>query len=179
MSDVPIIAGPDRKPTSTDYIYPNPRNRYEERESLKIFRYPSSSRVPIPPKKDPIILITFDENREFIVNVPGELGYVTKQTPIHGGIYDINKTTGEITVAVDMLPSIPEKNHLNLDGGWGVFIVELYFKEDIAITDDDIEVVMPFGFKTAPYIHLENGNIIVIIERDPFLYEEDEYEQDN
>lgn len=314
-SETTLTQGPDREPTSNGFIYPHPKNRYEERESFRLFRYPIPYKKPKPEKKNPSVVITFTDclckylfesikdgavtklvidafneedkltlktlkfkhscddeyedifaddiheyadnvfdgnedavlnttprvndavedddkchcfdNREgvgrsdinktvtdifdgadnitlithpiddicnmehykrtLIVDTPSELKYVTKQTPIHGGIYDINKTTGEITISMDMLPSLPETNHVNLDGGWGIFIIELLHNEEVPLTDDDIDVIMPFGFKVLPYIHRDNGDIVIIIERDQFLFEEEimneeedkENEQDN
>lgn len=168
-----MTVGPERPPTSNGYIYPNPSDRWQERESFRLFRdplpYPGEQEPPVPPK----VTITFDEDRNLIVICPGELGYVTKQTSIHGGVYNVDKVTGEITVNMDMIPGIVETNQPNLDGGGGIFIVILFNNPDCIIVDEDIVIKIPFGFQALDPIHDSDNNIVIIIQRDEFLFPEE------
>lgn len=171
-STTTYLSGPSRPPTSHGYIYPNPSNRYEERESFKLFRDP----LPYHPEKqpDPVykILISFDEDKNLTVLCPEGIIYDIKQTSISGGVYNVDEITGEVVINYEMLEGIISVNKPNLDGGGGLFIVTIYENSSYEIINDDIFVKLPFGFETLLYIHDPNNNIIVIIQRDMFLYTE-------
>lgn len=163
-----------RDPTADGYIYPHPRNRWEERESFRILRDPDPYTKPKDPEPVYKVLITFDEDNNLQVIGPPEIVYVTKQTSVHGGVYDVNETTGEITVDTDMISGIVDVNKPNLDGGGGIFIVVLYHNLGFILSDDDIYTKLPFGFSSLKPVRDRDKNIIVIIERDNFLYPEEE-----
>lgn len=174
-SNTTLTSGPERDPISSGYIYPHPKNRWEERESFKILRnikpYPDFfPEDPIPPK----VLITFNESRNLIVVTQGDIEYAIKQTSLDGGVYNVDHTTGEITINEDMLPGIVDVNEPNLDGGGGIFVVVLYRNDNYPITNDDISVEIPFGFQSLKPILDFNQNIIIIIQRDRFLFPEEE-----
>lgn len=170
-----VLGGPERPPTANGYIYPNPIDRWQERESFRLFRkIKPPMKPPIGPEKEPIVLITFDENRNLIVHLPEELGYVTKQTTLHGGVFTINQETGEISVNIDALPGIVDTMHPNMDGGGAIFIVVIYHNSDYHLNDEDIEVKLPFGFEALDPIHDADQNTIVIIQRNKFLLEGEE-----
>lgn len=181
QSDTTITSGPDRDPTSEGYIYPHPSNRWEERESFRLFNNVAPYEKKLESEK--LITITFDDNRNLLVIYRGEngkydeggvwTGYIAKQTSVDGGVYDINQTTGEITINSEMLPGIISSNQPNLDQGGGIFIVVIYYDKDNPISDDDIETKLPFGFESLKPVHDKNENIIVIIQRDEFLFPEE------
>lgn len=168
-----FTSGPERDPTSEGYIYPHPSNRWQERESFRIMRD-----IPSPyPEKDKsetsLIYITFDEDKNLSIKCPTKLEYITKQTSIHGGIFNVNETTGEVSINEDMLPGIVNINKPNLDNGGGIFIIIFYRNPDISYTNDDIYSKLPFGFEQHPLIWDSNNNGVIIIERDEFLYPEE------
>ena len=172
MSETTMTKGPDRKPTAEGYIYKNPKNRWEERESFKLFRDPDPYKKPIH-ESNATIIVQINDERNLEVLGPDNLVYVFKQTSIHGGVYTIDQTTGKISVNKDMINGLIETNQPNIDGGGGIFIVVLFYNDQIPITDDDIEVNLPFGFETIEYIHDENKNTIIVIQRDEFLFPEE------
>ena len=168
-----FTSGPERDPTSEGYIYPHPSNRWQERESFRIMR-----NIPSPyPEKDKsetsLIYITFDEDKNLSIKCPTKLEYITKQTSIHGGIFNVNESTGEISINEDMLPDIVNINKPNLDNGGGIFIIIFYRNTEISYTNDDIYSKLPFGFEQHPLIWDSNNNGVIIIERDEFLYPEE------
>lgn len=169
-----MTSGPMRDPTANGYIYPHPENRWEERESFRILRDPDPYTKPKDPEPVYKVLITFDEDNNLQVIGPPEIGYVTKQTSVHGGVYNVDETTGDITVNTDMIPGIVDANKPNLDGGGGIFIVVLYHNPEFILSDDDIYTKLPFGFSSLKPVRDKDENIIVIIERDEFLYPEEE-----
>lgn len=173
-SKTTMTSGPERPPTSAGYIYPNPSNRWEERESFRLFRDPLPPFKPEPPKSDAIVIITTDADKNLEVIGPAELKYVTKQTVISGGVFTIDESTGEITIDVDMIPGIVDVNKPNVDGGGAIFIVILYYNEELNLQNDDIETKLPFGFESLDPIRDKDNNIIVIIQRDLFLLPEEE-----
>lgn len=173
-SNTTMTQGPERDPISDGYIYPHPKNRWEERESFKLFRDIAPYPPLYPPEKiPPKVLITFNEERNLIVVPQGDITYVTKQTSIDGGVFNVDHTTGEITVNSNMIPGIVDINLPNIDKGGGIFIVILYKNPDYLITDEDVVVKLPFGFQSLKPIHDENDNMIIIIQRDKFLFPEE------
>lgn len=166
-------SGPERLPTSIGYIYPNPSTRWQERESFKIMRDIPGYPLPEEPKVPPKITITLDEDRNLIVLKPDEITYITKQTSVHGGVYNVDQTTGEVTINTDMIPGIVETNKPNLDGGGGIFIVILYYNFSCPINDDDIVVKLPFGFEALPPVLDKDNNKVIIIRREEFLIPEE------
>lgn len=174
-SNTTMTKGPDRGPISYGYLYPEPKNRKEERESFKIVRpikpYPS---FEDPEEEIPKILITFDDDRTFIVIKQVDIEHDVKQSSINSGVYDFNHTTGEVTINTNMIPGLVSVNEPNLDGGDGLFIVILYHNPEVQINNNDIAVKLPFGFIPLKPIWDENNNIIIIIARDKFLIPEKE-----
>lgn len=174
-SNTTMTKGPDRGPTSYGYLYQNPKNRMEERESFKIVRpikpYPSFEN---PEEEIPKVLITFDDDRMFVVIKQVDIEHDVKQSSLNSGVYNINHQTGEVTVNTNMLPGIVPCNKPNLDGGGGLFIVTLYYNPEIPINNSDIVVKLPFGFTQLKPIYDNDNNIIIIIERDKFLIPEKE-----
>lgn len=172
-SNTSATIGPERPPTSDGYIYHNPADRKQERESFKIFRdplpYPGIKEPPVPPK----VLITLDDNRNLIVIAPDEIIYEFKQTSVHGGVYNVDENTGEITINADMLSGIVSNNKPNLDGGGGIFIIILYWNFSCLVEPEDIVVKLPFGFEPITTLRDEDNNNIVIIKRDEFLFPEE------
>lgn len=172
QSSTSMTIGPEQKPTSDGYIYSNPKNRWEERESFKILRDP----LPYPhrePEIPPKVFITYDENRNISVTCPKEILYVIKHTSVSGGVYNIDESTGDITINMDMIPGIVEENLPNVDGGGGLFVIVLYGNLSCPVISDDIVVKLPFGFKTIPPVLDKDDNWIIIIERDIFLFPEE------
>lgn len=176
-SESNTTSGPERDPTADGYIYPHPKNRWEERESFRLLR--DIGRSDIPKKK--LVTITFDKDRNLLVIYRGEdaeyldgvwTGYIAKQTTVSGGVYAINTETGEITIDNDMLSATRNENKPNLDNGSEVFIIILFKRENV--TFNDIETRLPFGFETLGLVRDKSENIVVIIRRDLFEDEGDE-----
>lgn len=161
--------GAERNPTSNGYIYPNPKNRWEERESFKIIR------DIIKPNKEDIvednslIFITTDIDRNLSITCPDDIIYVIKQTVITGGVFTYDEE-GNINIDEEMLPGIIDSNKPNIDNGGGLYII-IFDNNDI--TDDDISSKLPFGFELHPVIKSKDNKSIIIIERDQFLYPEE------
>ena len=236
-SETTMVNGAERAPTAEGFEYPHPKNRWEERESFIIMRDVE------PPYKEEVdrshilVEVGFDQDRMLYVHTPGELGYVMKQTTLHGGVYTIDQETGEITINEEMLPGAVEVNQPNIDQGGAIFLIVLYTGEshypefkvefpegdltvknpecyggpgftleqgclyitgidgevsryelvngnmiihdpikNIEIKEENIEVTIPFGYETFYPIKDKDGNIIIIIQRDPFLLPEDDEE---
>ena len=170
------LSGPERPPTAQGYIYPNPKNRYEERESFKILRNiaPYIEPEPIDPDADKpyIIKITIDKNRKNIeVTKPDTIDvyYDFKQTTIHGGVFSMDPDTKEVVVNTDMIAGIISEKQPNLHNGPSIYIVTLYFNPACPINDDLIRTDVPIEFETLKPIRDKNDNTIVIIQRDEFL----------
>lgn len=169
MSSTTHTAGPERSPTAQGYIYPNPKNRWEERESFKIMRDIPTYEEPL--KKEKLLTITFDQSRNLKLIYRGETpwsGYDVKMTTITSGVFNINADTGEITINEDMLPGIVSVNQPNLNNGDEIFIITLFDP----IHWEDVEVILPFGF-TETFIPYSEGHIRVIIEYEKFLLPEE------
>ena len=167
-SSTKMTSGPERKPTAQGYIYPNPKNRWEERESFKLFR-------DVPPYKKPervpkLITIQIDDEKNIEVIRPEGLEYITYATSVVSGVYNIDTETGEIIINSDMLDGLVHVNKPNLKDGHQMFIVQLLKNDDIKYTNDDIEVILPFEFEYLGPIKDKNDNTIVIIQRDLFLF---------
>lgn len=175
LSSSTLMYGPERPPTANGYIYPRPKNRYEERESFKVFRDPNPY-DPTIDHPDPVykVLISFDEDKNLTVVGPENMVCQIRQTSVAGAIYNVNQYTGEITINYEMLDGIVPSNKPNLDGGGGIFVVTIYENLSGNITDEDILIKLPFGFETLKPIHDSNNNIIIIIQRDVFLHPEEE-----
>ena len=263
MSETTNTTGPERKPTSNGYIYPNPKNRWEERESFKLFRDPSPYKEPEEEiekhkvtiaitgtdnffifemknikltdniqriweyeEKDNVInkLITnrgevnpddiiniykyykgsyvkvkpqylrkgffiylwdtdtfgifqpspeldyLNRERNLIVIRPEGLNVIRYQTSVTSGVYSVDKVTGEILVNESMLPGTVETNLPNLDKGGGLYVVKILYNPDIEINDSDVEIILPFEYESLNLIHDKDNNMIVIIQKDQFLF---------
>jgi len=161
--------GPERDPTSEGYIYPHPENRWQERESFKIVRDIPSPNYEDNIEKSSLIFITLDNDRNLFITCPEELKYIIKQTVTTGGIYTYDEE-GNIHIDEDMLPGIIESNKPNIDNGGGIYIIIFFKNDDIQFTDEDISYKLPFGIVLHPIIKDKNGNSLVIIQKDEFLY---------
>lgn len=266
MSDTTKTIGPDRGPTADGYIYPNPKNRWEERESFKLLQ--DIPRASIPESDDNnryadaaivvsmisnkyYVIIEMDigdvitniqrvreininegylrtnigeinlngiehiwkhngekyleissksifvgdfvyiydintfgrivdidpkyltDDRNLIITAPIDIKYVTLQTTIHGGVYNVDESTGEITVNTDMLPGLVESNQPNVDNGGGIFVIIFYKNEQLSDIENDIEFILPFGFQVIAMVHDKDDNLVIIIQRDEFLFPEE------
>lgn len=165
-SESTMTVGPTRTPTAEGYIYKYPKNRWEERESFRLFREPGR---PYIEKDDHeyIITIDFDDKKNLRISGPDGLRFDIKQTSINSGVFNVDHESGETTINVNMIPGLVNKNEVNLDGGGGIYIIVLY-GDNTSYKDSDIQVIVPFGLTVAPYIH-DGNNTIVIIQRDEFL----------
>jgi hypothetical protein len=161
------LAGPERDPTAEGYIYPHPENRFEEQDSFRF--YTKQVKPPKPVVEPTLIEVGIDDDNNFYVTGLGEFGYVTHQTTLHGGVYNLDESTGKITINAAMIPGVVHTMLPNPDEGGSIFIAVLYKDPSFHFDDEDITVKIPFGFSTIPPIHDKDGNIIVIIERDKFL----------
>lgn len=266
-SDAKTTIGPDRDPTAKGFIYPHPSNRWEERESFKLFRDPEPYRYPEPVKEDKLVTVAIaktkkyiilemkrdiitdyiqeiksitddkiitnreeillsdidniwryhngeyhkvrskelfgervfkyeyayiwdtnslgefsndkensylDRDSNLIVLAPDGLNYIFKQTTLHGGVYTIDESTGQISINTDMIPGIINTMQPNLNNGGAIFIVILLYNENIPITNNDILINIPFEFEALEPIRDKDNNIIIIIKRDEFLFPEEE-----
>lgn len=173
-SDTKNTTGPSKLPTSNGYIYPKPKNRWEERESFRIYREPLPYEKPVPEIPVYDANIGFDENRILEVECPDGIEYVIRQTSISGGVYDIDHNTGEITINKDMLDGIVDVNKPNIDNGGGIFVIVFYHNEYIDFDPTNIGFNFPFGFEILPPVIDKDGNAIIIIQRDKFLFPEEE-----
>lgn len=117
---------------------------------------------------DDVSYLTTDKN--VIVSGPSTLNYVIYETSMSGGVWNVDETTGEITVNEDMLGDCISGTTLNADGGGGIFIIRFYKDDTLFTSIDDIEFILPFGYTTVGSTNDSDGNLIVIIERDEFLY---------
>jgi hypothetical protein len=169
------LPGPERPPTAKGYLYPHPKNRWEERESFKIVRdiAPYVPPEPEDPDKDKpyIIKIQINEEKNLEVIMPDflKVEYAFKQTTIHGGVFTINSTTGEISINTDMIDGIVDVNQPNIDEGPSIYIVVFYFNPASPIDDSLIRTKLPIEFESLKPIRDKNENTIVIIQRDEFL----------
>ena len=178
------LDGPERPPTAQGYIYPKPKNRSEERESFKLFRMPKPSLDPNDPnnpdnpnnpnnpanKHAANIRVNKDRNLE-VVLASDELNYSIKQTTLHGGVFNINETSGDISINPEALPGVIDVMQPNIDGGEPIFIVIIYYNPKFELNDKDIVVKLPFGFDALAPIRDANKNTIIVIQRDNFLYQ--------
>lgn len=180
MSETTMTTGPERKPTSEGFIYPNPKNRYEERESFKLFRDLAPYKKPVKEPKP--IIIGFNKDKKSdkykYLEVSGYIGeYWIYSTSVISGVFNVDHTTGKITINKDMLPPNVPNNELNLDSGNGIFVIMLPYNKDMEIKDEDIGIELPFGFEYISPIRDEENNIFIIIYKNRFLFpEEDKFE---
>jgi hypothetical protein len=170
------LDGPERDPTAQGYIYPQPKNRWEERESFR-FKYTSSESIPIPPpepEKEYPISVWVDDDHFLHVDIIPEITWVMRSTTLVAGVWNVDQVTGEITINYDAIDAMPEDTKPNLDGGRGLFVIVLYKDPLYIIKPEDISIKLIFGYETIevmdPY-----GNIIIIIQQD--FIEEDELGQ--
>jgi len=167
------LSGPERLPTSAGYIYPDPKNRWEQRESFKLTRF-----IPRPYKvkddeKETLIHITLDEDKNLKIICPEALTYVIKQTVVNGGVFTYDND-GNIHIDEDMLPAIVNVNKPNIDDGGGIYIIIFDKNDEITFTDEDISFNLPFGINLFPLIKDKKDNSLVIVQKDPFLYFDEE-----
>lgn len=176
-SDTNLTAGPDRDPTAEGYIYPHPENRWQERESFKLFHELEPYKKP--EKEDPlankIIIVYFDENKNLAVKCPPELKYRFYSSSIIAGVWNLYVEDGHVEGVEAMYPGVIEETLPNADGNNSIFLALLYttydeenqYTSDPAIYevhDEDIGTILPFGF-TSFIVHDDKGNTIVAIEK--------------
>lgn len=180
QSDTTMTEGPEREPTANGYIYPHPKNRWEERESFKLTRDIRPYKKPEVPKKEWPILIRTNDEYNFEVIGPEGLKYVYKASTLVSGVYQVLEN-GDIFIDDDMLDGIVPINKPNLDGTESLFFIILLYNENIPIKDEDIGVEVPFGFnRLAPPFHRnDRGDVIVTIARvrPEYFPGEDEYDK--
>ena len=172
-SEANTTVGPEKDPTADGYIYPHPKNRWEERESFKLIRdIKPATRYKEPESK--LITITLDEARNVLIIGPSTLIYDIKQSSIYGGVYSIDHTTGDVIINEKMLDAIINKSEPNLDGDGGVYIIWINNESvGVPFTDNDIGFKLPIGFEKIKIIDRKDVTI-VIIKRDEFLFPEEE-----
>lgn len=186
-SDSKMTEGPEREPTSEGYKYPNPQNRYEERDSFLLYHQPDAETGTIQHQDGKIIVEIDDKTHDFIITTPEGIMWVMYATSLVGGVFDINQETGEITIREEMLIGASEsfdnnheggvsdvnleiydsskyENHKNLDGGWGLFVIVFsgYGIEDISL--DEIEYRLPIRFEAFGIQRLKTNDIAVVIQ---------------
>lgn len=123
--------------------------------------------------KDKVGGTYLERDSNVILLAPEGLKYDIKQTSINGGVYNVDQVTGEVTINTDMLPDIVSNNQPNPDKGGGLIVVILYKNDDIPFTYDDIDVIVPFEFQVLDLVKDKDGNTVVIIQRDLFLFPEE------
>ncbi|MCM1439777.1 MAG: hypothetical protein NC131_11350 [Roseburia sp.] len=166
-SNTTLTAGPEREPTAPGYIYPNPINRWEERESFKITKDPTPYH---PEVKVYPIRITVDKERNLHIEGPEYESDVLYETSIFGGVYNVDQSNGQISINVDMLTPEIEINLPNVDGGDGIFIAIVKTKNNVRLMESDIDFDLPIGFSGHLYGRTSDDRLIVVIERDIFMF---------
>lgn len=167
FSETTNTIGAERKPIAEGYIYSNPKNRWEERESFRLVRTIAPYVKPGEVKPNYLVIITLDEDKNIKVIRPEGISYITRSTTVVSGVWQVDSDTGEITVDEDMLNGLIESNKPSIDGEDSLFIVILTPNEDITLSDDDIGYDLPFGFTVIkPYAHISDGSTVVIIARE-------------
>lgn len=169
MSDTTHTVGPERPPTATGYEYPHPANRWEERESFKLIHDVKPYR---PELRVYSLKVTVDKEHNLKFTGPEYGSVVLYQTSIFGGVFNIEQETGKMTVNMDMLASEVPVNLPNLDNGEGVFIAIVTTTSGNALTEDDIRYELPIGFSGHLYAVLPDNRLVVVIERDIFMFPE-------
>ncbi|MCM1233504.1 MAG: hypothetical protein NC489_25595 [Ruminococcus flavefaciens] len=166
MSETTMVEGPSRGPTAEGYQYAHPKNRWEERESFIIFNNPDRPYKEEEDRSHILVEVGFDQNRTLYVHTPGELGYVMKQTTLHGGVYTIDQETGEITINEEMLPGAVDVNQPNIDQKGSIFLIILYTGEkhypefNVEFPEADLTVTNPEHYG-GPGFTLEDGMLYV------------------
>lgn len=177
---------------SKDSFITNKRE-VKKNDIINIWRYYKGRHVKVKPRRvykynyvyiwNTDILGEFNGNIEnsyinrdsnIIVVSPKEIHYDIKQTSLHGGIFDIDPSNGNITINESMIPGIIESTQPSISTGGSIFIITLHQTDELQITNDDIDIKLPFGFEALKPIRDNDGNIIIIIRRDPFLFPEEE-----
>ena len=168
-SNTTHTAGPMRDPTSPEYIYQHPQNRWEERESFKII----GPRKPyVPMVKEYPIKIWVNDERNLCIDGPAYINHVLYETSIGGGVYNINND-GSISIRLGMLTPEVECNQPNVDGNNGIFIGIV--NANARLNEDDFYFDLPVGFSGHLYaVRVNDENQIyehvVVVERDQFLF---------
>lgn len=165
QSETTNTSGPERDPISNGYIYPHPKNRWEERESFKIYEDILPYRKPLPEPSNPKILITFDDDLNLICITVDGLIWVTYSTTLIGGVWNVDKENGEISVNEEFLASAIPEAKPSLDGNKGIFVVRVYNNPDIHIMPEDVEVKLPWGFEIIGPLFNKDGDCVCIIQR--------------
>jgi hypothetical protein len=116
-----------------------------------------------------------DENN-LVVITNDLIKYQIYSTPYVAGVYDVNKTTGEITVNDDALNELINGTLINKDGNHGLYVVKIFQNEEKSITSDMISIDLPFGLDTIGSTVDKDGNFIIIIRETVFLLESEKEE---
>jgi hypothetical protein len=96
-SEAKTTKGPERKPTAEGYMYPDPSNRWQERESFKLFQQVDPYKAPEVVKDITPIVIAMKESSKYVV-FEMNLGQVSNHFEIITDITDdaFITTRGEI-----------------------------------------------------------------------------------
>lgn len=163
------LPGAERPPIAEGFIYPNPTDRYQERESFRLYSVARSVIPdPVKVKKEYLIEIIVDKSKAntndmIRFKVPDGLDYCIKQTTLHGGVFIVDNQTGEIEIIPEACEAEPEAHYK--DDTKNIFIVILYHNPGISFTSDDILVELPVGFTHFEPVVNSNGDTIIVIER--------------
>ncbi len=162
-----ILEGPERDPTAIGYEPEHPTNRIEEQESFMFRKIDTEHSL-----EEKGIIIGIDEiNQLFVLGVEPELS-VYLQTTLHGGAFNLDSVSGEITVRPEMIPGIIDHTCPHHDDNGSIFIIVILKEADADI--NDIGYLLPFGFTSPKAIYDDEKNIICIIERMEVLVEGEE-----
>lgn len=170
-SETKTTVGPERDPISNGYQYPHPQNRWEERESFKIMKEiapytsPASNESIEAEESSYLVRISFDDENNLDVQVVDGLTFVTYSTTLIGGVWNVDSTTGDITVNEEFLGTNPPANRPSLDGNEGVFVVQIKYNESIPITEKDVSIKLPFGFEPIGPLCTSVKDTVYIIQR--------------
>ena len=116
--------------------------------------------------------ISINKERNLVVTLSSDqLKYAIKQTTLHGGVFNIDEGSGDISVNPDALPGVINVMQPNIYGGEPIFIIIIYYNPNYAFNDNDIVVKLPFGFEALAPIRDANQNTIIVIQRDQFLFQ--------
>ena len=157
--------GPERDPIANGYIYPHPKNRWEERESFKIYTDILPYKKPVPEPTNPKVLITFNDKLNLEVICVDGLTWITYATTLIGGVWSVDSETGDISVNEDFLAAEIPESKPSLDGNRGIFVVRVYNNPDIPLLPEDVESKLPWGFETIGPLYNKDGDMVCIIQR--------------
>jgi len=104
-----------------------------------------------------------------IIRKPPGMNHIVKMLSIHGGVWSIDESSGELGIVVENLPGVLEMMTYTSEAVWGIIF---YNNPDIPINANDIHIDITFGFKVLGPIVDADGNTIILIRRfwvDPWV----------